>query len=133
MIDYSNEIFTLVATDVREKHEGTKVIGENVRTPSEFPCVTLDETRNVTVARLVDSSRAEDFAEVTYKLQVFSNKKSGKKSEARAIFATADATMIGLGFRRLTYTTTPEVYNSSIYQITATYGAIVGTDKFIYQ
>ena len=133
MLDYSNEIFTKLATTVRSNHEGTKVIGENVREPAEFPCVTFDETRNVTIDRLRDSSHAENFAEVTYKIQVFSNKTSGKRAEARSIFATADVIMRGLGFRRATYTTTPEVYNSTIYQITATYIGTVGADGFVYK
>ena len=133
MLDYMNEIYTLVATDVRAKHEGVSVSGEYTRRPSEFPAVTLDEIENVTVAELVDSSDTEKFSGVTYRLQVFSNRASGKKSEARAIFATADSVMLGLGFRRITYTTTPEIYESTIYSITATYEAIVGANGFVYK
>ena len=132
MIDYSNEIFNTVAIPVRAKHEGVKVIGEYTRQPSAFPTVTLDETRNVTVTRLEDSSNKENYAGLTYRLQVFSNKTSGKKAEARAIFATADSVMLGLGFRRITYTTTPEIYESTIYSITATYEAIIDANGVIY-
>ena len=133
MIDYMNEIFTTVATDVRAKHEGVFVTGEYTLRPSQFPAVTLDEIENVTVAELVDSSDVEKFSGVTYRVQVFSNKTGGKKSEARAIFATADSVMLGLGFRRITYTTTPEIYESTIYSITATYEAIVGANGFVYK
>ena len=133
MLDYMNEIFTTVATDVRAKHEGVFVTGEYTRRPSQFPAVTLDEIENVTVAELVDSSDVEKFSGVTYRVQVFSNKTGGKKSEARAIFATADSVMLGLGFRRITYTTTPEIYESTIYSITATYEAIVGANGFVYK
>lgn len=133
MIDYMNEIFTAVAKDVRAKHEGVFVTGEYVRHPSRFPTVTLDEIENVTVAELVDSSDVEKFSGVTYRLQVFSNKTSGKKAEARTIFATADSVMLGLGFRRITYTTTPEIYESTIYSITATYEAIVGANGYVYK
>lgn len=133
MIEKSNEVFTTVATAVRNNHIGTKVIGEYVRNPSEFPCVTLDETQNVMVDWLEDSSNEERFAGVTYRLQVSSNKQSGKRAEARAIFATADAEMRHMGFRRVSYTTTPEVYNSTIYTITATYEAIVSADGYVYK
>ena len=133
MLDFQNEIFSTVATDVRSAHVGTTVTGEYTRKPSKFPTVTLDETSNVTVAALVDSSDEEKFAGVTYRLQVFSNKKGGKKSEARAIFATADAAMRKMGFRRITYTTTPEIYDSTIYSITATYEAIVSVYGVIYK
>lgn len=133
MIDKSNEIFTNVASAVRDKHIGTKVIGEYVREPSEFPIVTLDETQNVAVAYLEDSSNEEHFAGVTYRLQVFSNKQSGKRAEARAIFATADAEMRKMGFLRVTHTTTPEIYDSTIYSITATYEAVISSAGYVYK
>ena len=132
MIDKLNEIFTSVATSVRNKHTGTTVTGEYTRKPSKFPAVTLDEIQNVVVDRLEDSSNAENFAGVTYRLQVFSNKRTGKKAEAREIFATADAEMRRMGFRRVTYTTTPEIYDSTIYNITATYEAVVSSAGYVY-
>jgi hypothetical protein len=132
VIDKLNEIFTSVATSVRNQHTGTTVTGEYTRKPSKFPAVTLDETQNVMVDRLEDSSNAENFAGVTYRLQVFSNKRTGKKAEARAIFATADAAMRRMGFRRVTYTTTPEIYDSTIYNISATYEAVVSTAGYVY-
>ena len=133
MIDYQNEVFTKVATAVRSKHEGATVTGEYTRSPSKFPTLTLDEIENVTVKELVDSSDVEKFSGVTYRLQVFSNKVGGKKAEAREIFATADSVMLGLGFRRITYAPTPEIYESTIYSITATYEAIIGANGFVYK
>ena len=133
MIDIVNEVFDTVAKRVRATHRGVKVKGEYIRMPSEFPTVTLDEITNTVVGRLEDSSREEKYAHVTYRLQVFSNKKNGKKSEAREIFATADMVMRELGFRRVTYTTTPEMYESTMYSITATYEAIVSADGVTYR
>ena len=133
MIDVNNEVFTTVATAVRNSHAGVTVIGESTRKPSKFPTVTLDETENVMVDRLEDSSKEEKFVGVTYKLQVFSNKQSGKKTEAREIFATADAEMRRMGFQRVTFTVTPEIYESTIYQINATYEAVVSAAGYVYQ
>lgn len=133
MIDFMNEIFNTLATAVREAHSDVTVTGEYTRQPSKFPTVSLDETENVTVGSLVDSSVAEKYSGLTYRLQVFSNKQSGKKAEARAIFATADKVMLGLGFRRITYTTTPEIYDSTIYSITATYEAVVDIHGVVYK
>ena len=132
MIDYQNEIFTAVASAVRASHTDAMVTGEYARAPSRFPAVTLDEIENVTVPTLVDSSDEENYCGLTYRLQVFSNKSAGKKAEARAILATADGVMRGLGFRRITYTTTPEIYDSTIYSITATYEAIIDANGVIY-
>jgi hypothetical protein len=133
MLDFQNEIFTKVATAVRAKHKGASVTGEYVRKPSTFPAVALDEIENVTVDELVDSSDMEKYSGLRYRLQVFSNKVGGKKAEARAIFATADQELCGLGFRRVTYSTTPEIYDSTIYSISATYEAIASADGFIYK
>ena len=132
MIDFNNVVFTSVAQAVRDNHVGATVIGEYTRKPSKFPTVTLDEISNVVVDTLEDSSNEEKFAGVTYRLQVFSNKQNGKKAEARSIFATADAEMRHMGFRRVTYSITPEIYNSTVYEITATYEAIISWDGYVY-
>ena len=132
MIDVLNEVFTAVAVPVRKAHPGVMVTGEYTRQPSQFPALTLDETQNVSVESLEDSSKEERFSGLTYRLQAFSNKASGKKAEARAIFATADQLMRVMGFRRITYTTTPEIYDSTIYSITATYEAVVDADGTTY-
>lgn len=132
MIDVNNVVFTTVATAVRDNHAGATVIGEYTRKPSKFPTVTLDEIQNVMVDGLEDSSNEEKFAGVAYRLQVYSNKQNGKKTEAREIFATADAEMRRMGFRRVSYTTTPEIYKSTMYEITATYEAIVSWDGYVY-
>ncbi len=133
MIDYQNEIFTAVATEVRASHDGVTVTGEYTRRPSQFPTVTLEETENVLVSSLMDSSRMEKFSGLTYRLQVFSNLTGGKKAEARDIFKTADDLMRRLGFRRITYSTTPEIYDSTIYSITSTYEAVVDVNGVIYK
>ena len=133
MIDIVSEVFTAVAKATREAHPGITVIGEYTRKPSKFPTVTLDETSNVMVDRLEDSSNDENFAGVIYRLQVFSNKRSGKRAEAREIFATADAEMRRMGFRRVTYSTTPEIYNSTLYEINATYEAVVSAAGYVYK
>lgn len=133
MIDHSNEVFTTVAKRVRNNHPGTTVTGEYIRQPSKFPTVTLDEFQNVMVDRLEDSSNEERYAGVAYRLQVFSNKRNGKRVEARTIFATADAEMRRMGFRRVTYTTTPEIYESTVYCVTATYEAVIDTVGCVYK
>ena len=133
MIDFNNEVFTTVASAVRSAHPTATVTGEYIRKPSKFPTVTLDEIQNVMVGWLEDSSDEEKFAGVTYRLQVFTNSRNRKKAEAREIFATADAEMRLMGFRRVTYTTTPEIYDSTIYNITATYEAVFAVGGYVYK
>ena len=131
MIDYSNEIFNDAATALRNAVEGITVIGEYVQSPTSFPTVTIDEIDNRQFQR--DSAKTEKFAAVRYRVQVFSNKASGKRTEARNIFNVIDTRLAELGFTRKTYTTTPDVYNSSVYQITATYEGTVDANGTIYR
>lgn len=133
MNDFSNEIFTRWATAVREAHDGVKAVGEHVRQPSHFPTATLDEIENVTVGELEDSSNEERYSGLKYRMQIYSNKQSGKRAEARDIFITGDKAMRDMGFRRVTYTTTPEIYDSTMYSITATYEAIIDSNGVTYK
>lgn len=131
MIDVSNEIFNAVATDLRLTYEGIKVVGEYVATPTVFPTVTIDEIQNIPAH--LDSAVHNKYAEVVYRIQIFSNSKTGKRAEARKIFSTVDAKLQELGLYAVTYTTTPAIYNSEIYSITATYRAVVDQNGRVYR
>lgn len=131
MIDFSNEIFNAVAKDLRSAYEGIKVVGEYVTAPSVFPTVTIDETGNIPVH--LDSAASSKYARVTYRVQVFSNLKSGKRRQAREIYSRLDGVLQGLGLFAVSYTTTPAIYNSEVYCITATYEAVVDRNGAIYR
>ena len=131
MIDYSNEIFNAVAKDLRFVYPGIQVVGEYVETPAKFPTVTLDEIQNV--PSHLDSGVTNKFARVTYRVQVFSNAVSGKRARARKIYGTLDQILMSMGMFARTYTTTPAIYNSEVYCITATYEAVIGADGMIYR
>jgi hypothetical protein len=130
MIDKSNEIFTLVANKLREEFEGITVIGESIDVPSKFPTATIDEISNMPIEE--DSRPINQYAHVRYRVQVFSNATS-KRSEARRIFATIDNVLQQINLKCKSMSTTPEIYNSKIYQITSTYEAIIKEDGTIYR
>lgn len=130
MIDIGNEIFNAVATAVRVKHAPVTVIPENTSVPASFPTVSIDETYNVPSHQ--DSSQTEKYASVTYRVQVFCSG-DGKRAKAREIFKTVADVMHELNLMRKTYTITPDVYNSSVYQISATFEADVRHDGFVFR
>ena len=130
MIDKSNEIFTLVAKELREKFEGITVMGESIDVPSNFPTATIDEISNLPIEE--DSRPINQYAHVRYRVQVFSNSTS-KRSEARRIYATIDNVLQNINLKCKSMSTTPEIYNSKIYQITSTYEAIIKEDGTIYR
>ena len=131
MIDFSNEIFSAVATDLRSVYKEIKVVGEYVSAPTSFPTVTIDETGNVPVH--LDSTVNNKYARVTYRVQVFSNLKSGKRGQAREIYSRVDEKLQSMGLYAVTYTTTPAIYNSEVYCITATYEAVIDRNGVIYR
>lgn len=130
MIDISNEIFDAVAKSLRSVYPEITVVGENVEKPAKFPTVTIDEIRNVPVH--LDSAAVNKYARITIKTQTFCTD-SRKRQDAREIFNTLDNTMMGLGLFMKTYTTTPTIYNSEVYCITATHEGVVGVDGVIYR
>ena len=131
MIDKSNEIFNAVATDLRSLYSGIKVVGEYVATPTVFPTITLDEIQNIPTH--LDSASENKFAEVLYRVQVFSNSPDGKRAQARSIYGSVDAKMQALGLLAVSYSTTPAIYNSEIYSITATYRGVIDRNGVIYR
>ncbi len=130
MIDKSNEIFNTVAKDLRSLYTGVQVKGEYVETPSKFPTVTIDEIQNVPVH--LDSAMKNKYAKLTLRTQTFCNGE-GKRGKAREIFNSLDETLMGMGFFVKTYTTTPTIYNSEIYCITATHEAVIDENGNTYR
>lgn len=130
MIDYSNEVFNTVATHLRSLYPDLQVVGEYVESPAQFPTVTLDEIYNVPVH--MDSAATNKYARVIYRSQIFCNG-VGKRQRARDIYDSLDRILMGVGLVARTYSTTPAIYNSEIYCITATHEGVIGKDGVIYR
>ena len=130
MIDYSNEIFSAVATDLRSLYEGIKVVGEYVSSPTVFPTVTIDETQNIPTH--LDSAGLPKYANVMYRVQVFCNG-VGKRAKAREIYGIVFERLSLMGLVGVTYTTTPTIYNSEVYCITGTFRGVLDRNGVIYR
>lgn len=131
MIDKSNEVFTLVATELRKKFKGISVMGENIDTPKKFPTVTIDEVSNLPTHE--DGKTLNQYARVRYRVQVFSNKENGKRAEARAIYKVVDEVLQSINLKCKAYNPLPSIYNSQIYQITSSYEGIFREDGQTYR
>lgn len=130
MIDIFNEVFTEVATPLRAKFRSIRVTGEYVQTPVSYPAVALDEIDNTETS--TDSSGRERYNRVRYRVQVFSNKTSGKRAEARSIQNEVDKVFKSMGFKRASYSTTPDIINNTVYCITTVFSAIVDECGYIH-
>lgn len=133
MIDIENEIFNSVATEVRNKYPGIYVVGEYVKTPPNFPCVSLVEMDNQSYQRTEDSGSTENHVSVMYEVNIYSNKTVGKKTECKAIAALIDERMLALGFARTMLQPIPNMDDATIYRMVGRYSAVISKDKVLYR
>jgi hypothetical protein len=108
------------------------VYGEDVRTPSSFPCVTIVEADNYAVKSTQDSGCNENHANLMYEVNVYSNRASGRKSECKEILAVIDDMLLGLGFTR-TMKNPVSMDDATIYRVISRYTAIVSKNQTIYR
>ena len=132
MINIEPDVFDHIASVLREEYPNLFVTGEYLPTPPRLPAVYITEADN----RVVESMRTtniENAVHVMYECNVFSNKVSGKKSEAKAIAAVMDDAFTEMGFTRTLMECVPNFNEASIYRIVCRYEAIVDKDLWIYQ
>ena len=125
MTNIENDVFTAVATAAREEFPDIYIVGEYLPIPASFPAVMLYEADNY-VIREGSTIRIDDFVRVMYSVSVFSNKSSGKKSEAKAIADFIDEQMRSLGFTRTMRMQVPNLADATIYRLESRYEAVVG-------
>ena len=133
MIDIENRVFNSVTTEVRAKYPDIYMVGEYVKTPPKFPCVSLVEMDNQSYQRTEDSGSSENHASVMYEVNVYSNKTNGKKAECKAIIALIDEQMLALGFARTMLQPIPNLDDATIYRMVGRYSAVISKNKVIYR
>lgn len=128
MIDIEAQVFNTVANALRAIYgDGISIDGEYVETPSVFPSVSLVEDDNSEVETNRTLARLPETAtNLMYTANVYSNKATGKKTEAKAIMDVVDGCMRNLGFRRTMRSQLPNV-DRTIYRVTARYTQIFQT------
>lgn len=131
MIDLENVVFSTIATQLRAAHTGIYVVGEYIAAPPRFPTVTIVEADN----RVVENMRTlniENAVSVMYEVNIYSNKTSGKKAEAKAIAETIDNAFTAMNFTRTMRNQVPNLNDATIYRIVCRYEATVDKDLWIY-
>lgn len=130
MIDYFNQIFDKVCREVwNEFGNDIEIKGEYVSTPSKFPTITIEERMNI--PSNLDNGEIK-YADVQYRVQIFTNS-TDKRSKARKLFGKVNDILYDCNIICKTYTTIPEIYNSSIYEIQATFEATIDSNGTIYR
>ena len=128
MIDIENYMFDKVATQLRTNHDGIKVYGEYVAEPASFPCVNMWESANSVWAEGESDISLDDYANVTYTIQVFTNSQT-KKADAKALAEEIDTIMTRYQFRRILLQQIPNI-DRTIYRIELRYSGLVKRTDF---
>lgn len=124
MIDIEQDVFSYVSKKLREAHNGIFVKGEYVNAPSSFPAVTIVENDNRVLERM-RTLNIENAASIMYECNIYSNKVSGKKAEAKAIADTMDNAFAEIGFTRTMRNQVANLNDATIYRIVCRYEAVV--------
>ena len=133
MIEVENEIFNIVATAVREKYPDAYIVGEYMKAPARFPFISIVEIGNTAYDRTQTSSSLENHADITYEVNIYSNKTSGKKSECKAIASLIDNEFATLGFSRTMLQPIPNLEDATIYRMLGRYRGVVSKDFNVYR
>lgn len=133
MINVETEIFNIIAKAVRTAYPGAYVVGEYINAPAQFPCVSIEEINNTAYDRTQSSGCLENHADITYEVNIYSNKTSGKKSECREIASLIDNEFATLGFSRTMLQPIPNVDDATICRIVGRYMGVVSKDKKVFR
>lgn len=132
MIDLENDIYDYAAKALRAAHTGIDVAAEYVEMPAKFPHVSIVEADNRILERM-RTNNIENAIQSMFEVNIYSNKASGKKSEAKEIANTLDDVLSGIGFTRTFREQVPNLRDATIYRIVCRYEAVIDKNFVIYQ
>lgn len=132
MFNIQKEIFTKTANAVLSAYPTSRIVNSFVYVPSAFPCVAIVLSDDGMTYGMRDSSHADNFRDITLTIDVFSNKKDTKKTEAEAIMQIIIDTLAPYNFNMASCKPYSNINNATNYRITATFTATVDKDGNIY-
>lgn len=133
MIDIEVQVFNQIAPALRAEFPDIFVTDEYVNAPSRFPAVYISEMDNTVNRASRDTSNIENFADVMYQVDIYSNKNKGKKSECKAIASIVDEKFTALGFTRSFLNPVPNMDGATIYRMTGRWIATVSKNNVVYR
>ena len=133
MFNIQREIFTAIANEVLASYPSCRITNAFVYAPAEFPCVAIVLSDDYVTQNTTDSSKADNYRDVTVTVDVYSNKADGKKTEAETIAQIVIDTLSPLNFEMRSCRPSSNLNNASNYRITVTFTATVDSNGTIYK
>lgn len=133
MIDIESFLFSRIAGVLRTSYEGIFVSGEYVDSPAKFPSVTIVESDNSVLQKMMTiAPNLENAVSLMYEVNVYTNSVGYKKSEAKDIMETIDNEFSKMGFTRTMCNPVSNLQDATIYRIAARYEGVADKDFRIY-
>lgn len=134
MIDIESEVFNQIAISLRNKFKGIYVMGEIIDTVNErFPAVSIIEKSNTIDQTAIDSGSIENYVDLMYEVNVYSNLETGKKQQAKNIVKHIDGIFLDMGFVRTICYPIDNLSAPTIYRIFVRYEGKSDKKKNIYR
>lgn len=124
MIDREAYTFGKIYTAVHSYDESIYVTSEKSTAPPSFPAVYVEQTDSYNPSEYTQVSSYEEIAaRVVTTVEVYSNKISGKRKEAKSILTVIDNALRADGYRRTTmnYIDLSDSNNKAIIRLLARY------------
>jgi len=101
MIDIEHKIVDTIFTAVTTSYPNADITTGFDEKTAVFPCVVIEEIDNVPYRRSITDDCAENHAQLTYEVSVYTDNKDSAKSEGKKILDIVDTALQGLKFRRI--------------------------------
>lgn len=130
MVNKRNEVFTRVKAAVLNAFGNADVSAEYIVSPKTLPHVSIEMSDNYSPRERETNSLVERYAVMTFTVNVYSNKASGKMEECYRIMEVVDTAMRSMNARRLSLSPVPNLENASLGRLTARYQVEADADYF---
>lgn len=129
-----NQVYNAVYDEFHGSYPDLTILNDRPESLAKFPAVICVEDDNITYSRDRDLTSQEQYSEVMYTVEIYTDNRNGHKTLAKQIAGIVDAVMIGLRFQRMSFAQMPNV-DRDVTRYVGRYRAVVshpfdrGTDN----
>lgn len=98
MIDIENKVIDTIQNAFVEAGRSVDVLGEYVLQPESFPCCMVRNLSSSAYRRSMDGALKPHHVNVSFQIDIFSNKEVGAKSEVKELTEITMEAMCGMKF-----------------------------------
>lgn len=132
MIDIYDRVFGIVWQAAKGADPSAVVQDSFIEKPPAFPCVTVQETNNVTTTTPIGTRNTEKYARCTYQVEVYA-RGDNRRTICRRIMAAVSDALITANFERELMAATPNYRDNTVYRLTARFRTYADNDNNTYR